>query len=124
VFELEKTGRETVLYGFTGGTDGAFPSADLVRDAAGNLCGTTYIGGEATGCSGGCGVVFKLDTTGVETVLHSFTGGADGANPATPYAFGFVRHSLRHGPSRRNRLRRRVQNRSMIRASSTTAELH
>jgi uncharacterized repeat protein (TIGR03803 family) len=84
VFELDKTGKETVLYAFTGGTDGGFPLGGLVRDGVGNLYGTTYVGGNATECTGGCGVVFKLDTTGVETVLHSFTGGADGANPATP----------------------------------------
>ena len=81
---MDKTGKEIVLYAFTGGTDGGFPLGGLVRDGVGNLYGTTYVGGNATKCTGGCGVVFKLDTTGVETVLHSFTGGADGANPATP----------------------------------------
>jgi hypothetical protein len=37
VFKLDTMGRETVLYGFTGGADGAFPLAGLIRDAAGNL---------------------------------------------------------------------------------------
>jgi len=51
--------------------------AGLVRDAAGNLYGTTEYGGAS-----GNGVVFKLDTTNTETVLHSFAGyPADGANP-------------------------------------------
>jgi uncharacterized repeat protein (TIGR03803 family) len=48
----------------------------LVRDATGNLYGTTYFGGNADD-----GVVFKLDTNGKETVLHSFTGGSDGGEP-------------------------------------------
>jgi uncharacterized repeat protein (TIGR03803 family) len=47
----------------------------MIRDAAGNLYGTTTSGG--TGVCAGCGVVFKLDTTGTETALYSFTG-ADG----------------------------------------------
>jgi uncharacterized repeat protein (TIGR03803 family) len=35
-----------------------------------------------TNCNGGgCGVVFKLDTGGNETVLHAFTGESDGAFP-------------------------------------------
>jgi uncharacterized repeat protein (TIGR03803 family) len=76
VFKLDTAGTETVLYSFTGGTDGANPAAGLVRDAAGNLYGTTESGGAAN-----AGTVFKLDTTGTETVLHTFTGGMDGANP-------------------------------------------
>src|SRR5207248_3167096 len=79
VFKLDSTGRETVLYRFTGGTDGAFPAAGLIRDAAGNLFGTTQSGGNPSCFSGnGCGVVFKLDPTGKETVLYTFTGGLDG----------------------------------------------
>ncbi len=66
----------TVLYNFTGGTDGGYPYAGLVRDAAGNLYGTTGSGG-----SSGFGVIFKLNKKGTETVLHSFTGGSDGEYP-------------------------------------------
>src|SRR5271157_4984795 len=66
----------SVLYTFTGSPDGAFPVAGLVRDAQGNLYGTTQGGGAR-----GAGTVFKVDTTGKETVLYSFTGGADGAYP-------------------------------------------
>src|ERR1700686_2377247 len=66
----------TVLHAFTGLSDGAFPSASLVRDNAGNLYGTAAGGGAY-----GNGVVFKLGATGKETVLHSFTGGKDGADP-------------------------------------------
>jgi uncharacterized repeat protein (TIGR03803 family) len=55
--------------------------APLVRDAAGNLYGTTEDGGN-TACSGGCGTVFELSPTSAGgwkfTDLHKFTGGADG----------------------------------------------
>jgi uncharacterized repeat protein (TIGR03803 family) len=80
VFQVSKAGHETVLYTFTGGADGAYPGAGVIRDGAGNLYGTTTGGGN-TNCYQGCGVVFKLDTTGRETVLYSFTGGADGGRP-------------------------------------------
>src|SRR5271163_3423707 len=60
------------LYAFTGGSDGGYPYAGLVRDKAGNLYGTTLEGG--SGCAIGCGTVFKLDKNRKETVLHSFAG--------------------------------------------------
>lgn len=88
VFKLSKAGKETVLHTFCSEkncTDGFFPFAGLIQDAKGNLYGTTELGGSSTICSGyGCGVVFKLSKTGVETVLHSFcvqSGCADGAIP-------------------------------------------
>jgi uncharacterized repeat protein (TIGR03803 family) len=153
VFELKTNGEETLLYSFTGGSDGGGPDSvlifdsegnlygttkdggssvvcdggcgtvfellpangswtetalysfcslsdcadgeeplvgPLVRDSAGNLYGTTIFGGAYRNCNGdACGVIFKLDPTGKETVLHSFTGGADGAFPYS----GLVRDS-------------------------------
>src|SRR5690348_4864906 len=55
--------------------DGGFSVAGLVRDQAGNLYGTTKNGGLFSQ-----GAVFKIDTAGTETLLHSFSG-PDGANP-------------------------------------------
>jgi len=81
VFKLDKTGKETVLHAFTGGSDGWEPLHELTRDAAGNLYGTTEAGGGITGgpCAlSGCGTVFKISTAGKETILHAFTGKADG----------------------------------------------
>jgi uncharacterized repeat protein (TIGR03803 family) len=75
VFKLDPSGNETILYNFTGGSDGVFPAGDLVADLAGNLYGTTEFGGSA-----GFGTVFKLDSSGNEILLHSFTGG-DGLLP-------------------------------------------
>jgi uncharacterized repeat protein (TIGR03803 family) len=81
VFKLDPAGNETVLYSFQREPDGSQPNGGLIQDAAGNFYGTTLWGGQGT-CQGkSCGVVFKLDTNGNETVLHSFTGGADGGNP-------------------------------------------
>jgi uncharacterized repeat protein (TIGR03803 family) len=82
VYKLSKTGKETVLYSFTGGADGAYPYAALLMDAAGNLYGTASAGGGGTGCFGsGCGTVFKLSKAGKETVLYAFQGGTDGGRP-------------------------------------------
>jgi uncharacterized repeat protein (TIGR03803 family) len=81
VFKLDPdTGQETVLYSFTGPPDGQNPQAGLVLDSAGNLYGTTLNGG-ACQYPQGCGVVFKVDTAGNETIVHTFTGGYDGAFP-------------------------------------------
>ena len=77
VFKVSKTGKETVLHSFTGSPDGAYPVAELIRDTAGNLYGTTWKGGG----SSGFGTVFKVSKTGKETVLYAFTGTPDGANP-------------------------------------------
>jgi uncharacterized repeat protein (TIGR03803 family) len=61
VFKLDPSGNWTVLYNFSGGTDGATPEAGLVMDAAGNLYGTAAYGGTVnSNCPVGCGVVFKI----------------------------------------------------------------
>lgn len=87
IFKIAPHGRETVLYSFSGGADGGFPYAGLVRDKAGNLYGTTYLGGTCPAYYG-CGTVFKLDTTGKEAVIYNFKGGLN--DGAFPYA-GLVR---------------------------------
>jgi uncharacterized repeat protein (TIGR03803 family) len=66
----------SVLYTFTGGTDGWSPNSGLIADSAGNFYGTTWVGGAY-----GFGELFKLNTAGEFTVLYSFKGGADGAYP-------------------------------------------
>jgi uncharacterized repeat protein (TIGR03803 family) len=78
VFRITPNRKLNVLYNFAGGTDGASPYAGLVRDAAGDLFGTTAFGGAS-----GNGTVFRVDSSGKETVLHAFGEGLDGA---TPYA--------------------------------------
>ena len=88
-FKLSPSGNgtwtESVLYSFcslNGCADGdSVYRGPLAIDAAGNLYGTTYFGGSHPCNGGGCGLVYKLDTSGHETVLYSFTGGTDGAFP-------------------------------------------
>jgi uncharacterized repeat protein (TIGR03803 family) len=78
VFKLDPDGNLSLLHSFQGGTDGAQPRGSLIRDAAGNLYGTTFFGG-----FGGRGTVFKIDALGNESVIHAFQGVPfDGAYPA------------------------------------------
>jgi uncharacterized repeat protein (TIGR03803 family) len=82
---LAQAGTFTTLYNFTGGTDGGQPNAAVIQDEFGNLYGTTSWGGDLScgSYNSGCGVVYKLDTAGNETVLHSFSK-TDGQNPFAP----------------------------------------
>jgi uncharacterized repeat protein (TIGR03803 family) len=70
----------TVLHSFTAGTDGAVPSP-IIRDAQGNLYGTTKFGGIPSCGEDTCGTVFKIDSAGNETVLYRFQGGTNGSDP-------------------------------------------
>jgi uncharacterized repeat protein (TIGR03803 family) len=76
---------QTVLYSFRGGTDGAYPTAGVVFDAAGSLYGTS--GGGVYGN----GTVFKLtpnpDGSWSERVLYSFQGGSDASHPNSTVTF-------------------------------------
>jgi len=85
VFELAPGGAFSVLHAFTfpDGGDGYAPSCCLLRDAAGDLFGTTYAGGPAGG-----GVVYKLTPDGGFSLLHAFVGGTSDSNGAEP--FGLV----------------------------------
>jgi uncharacterized repeat protein (TIGR03803 family) len=81
VFEIDRFGKETILYRFLGGAEGMHPEAGLIRDGDGNLYGTTF------GTAGlfppfFYGTIFKLDPAGTHTLLYSFTGGLDGGSPS------------------------------------------
>lgn len=71
---LAQTYKEKVLHSFSGGTDGGYSYAPLIR-ANGNFYSTTALGGDL-GCHApyGCGTVYQMDRHGNETVLYSFTG--------------------------------------------------
>jgi uncharacterized repeat protein (TIGR03803 family) len=81
VFELTPSHgawTESVLYSFSGGADGGIPEAGVIFDSAGNLYGTTKIGGQHD-----LGAVFELRPSGsgwTETVLHSFQS-SEGTTP-------------------------------------------
>jgi uncharacterized repeat protein (TIGR03803 family) len=77
VFRIATSGAEQVIYSFKGGSgDGQCPEA-AVTDVNGTLYGTTSAGG-----SNSDGIVFKLETSGSEKVLHNFNG-KDGGIPAS-----------------------------------------
>lgn len=91
------SGSYTVLYRFGGVNhgDGSRPYAPLIR-VGGYLYGTTTHGGRR-GCADplgdGCGTLFKISaTTGHETILYSFTGGADGGVPYAPVVHDTLGH--------------------------------
>ena len=71
---------ETILHEFTGGSDGGVCYSGVIMDSAGNLYGTNIVGGVD-----GVGTAYELSPTSnadwQETVLHSFSGGHDGAMP-------------------------------------------
>jgi uncharacterized repeat protein (TIGR03803 family) len=81
VFKLDRAGNFTTLYQFVGPpTDGSYPNGHLVRDAAGNLYGTTSQGGASE-----AGTIFRLDVrTGKERVLYNFV--AHSSDGMWPYA--------------------------------------
>lgn len=70
VFKLSRSGYYTVLYAFTGRSDGGHPVGSLIEDSAGNLYGTTE-GGNTNGINS-YGSVFKISPAGVESTLYSF----------------------------------------------------
>lgn len=83
VFELTPEYAESVLYSFTGGSDGGNPVGKLTQDAAGNMYSMTYGGGSTP--TNAYGTLFKITSAGVESVLYSFcqlTNCTDGARPA------------------------------------------
>ena len=83
IFRIAPGGAESVLYSFCSQpncVDGELPKGGLVMDGAGNIYGTTEVGG--SGCSfNSCGTVFELATGGTESVLYAFKGGSDGDQP-------------------------------------------
>jgi uncharacterized repeat protein (TIGR03803 family) len=98
VFKLVRFGTGwllTPLHSFMGRPDGVWPKGRVAIGQEGALYGTTSVGG--TGCFGGCGTVFRLQPPAsacktalcpwTETVLHSFTGGADGQDPSGDLTF-------------------------------------
>jgi uncharacterized repeat protein (TIGR03803 family) len=73
---------QSVLYSFSGGSDGGYPSSKLIFDSRGNVYGTAA-GGGSSACSGGCGIIFELSQNGSGwnfKDLYSFSG-TDGEFP-------------------------------------------
>jgi len=73
IYEVDKHGNETTLFNFPSFVEGAVTGGALVPGAPGVFYGITEAGGNSA-CFGGCGVVYRFDTNGKETTLHSFAG--------------------------------------------------
>jgi len=75
VYKISSTGTVTVLHNFAGPpSDGMMPFG-VIRDAAGNLYGTTSGGGSQCPALYGCGIVYKITSAGTFGVLYNFAGG-------------------------------------------------
>jgi uncharacterized repeat protein (TIGR03803 family) len=83
VFRISPIGIETILYSFGSSlNDGIYPVSELVQGSDGNFYGTTKAGGTSTDCDGGCGTVFRISPSGVETILYSLgSSPTDGQHP-------------------------------------------
>jgi uncharacterized repeat protein (TIGR03803 family) len=81
VYKLTNSGgtwNQRVIHAFTGGDDGSGPGARVTVDRGGNIYGMTPTGGV-----NGLGTIYKIHQAGDAwnfTVIHPFTGGADGAS--------------------------------------------
>ncbi len=82
VWELDHSGTFKTLHRFSGGSDGRVVYCDVVFDANGNMFGTAGFGGDNS-----LGVVWEIDTSGSFSVVHTFTGGSDGAYPLGSVTF-------------------------------------
>ncbi|HZT41518.1 MAG TPA: choice-of-anchor tandem repeat GloVer-containing protein [Chthonomonadaceae bacterium] len=76
IVRITPSGAATLLYSFTGGTDGSNPLGGVIQASDGNFYGTTFFGG-----AHGAGTVYKLTPSGTFSVLYTFTGGSDGSWP-------------------------------------------
>lgn len=83
VFRITLDGHESVLWNFASGADGAIPVGALVIGADGSFYGTTCRGG-----ANGLGVVYKITSAGVESILWNFGAGSDGACPEAGLTLG------------------------------------
>jgi uncharacterized repeat protein (TIGR03803 family) len=92
IFELSNANgswTQTILYSFSGSSDGGAPYAGPIFDHAGNLYGTATAGG-GQGCGQGCGTVYELspgNSGWTYNVLYTFTGGNDGGQPTAGLVF-------------------------------------
>jgi len=110
IFKMDSSGNVTTMYSFpnanSGSTSGLWPWAGLIQGTDGNFYGTTYAGGNTScdpygygvpaygpfnynpGAGYGCGTIYKMDSLGNVTVLHSFSGQSDGNFPQAPLIQG------------------------------------
>jgi uncharacterized repeat protein (TIGR03803 family) len=80
IWKIDTTDTFTIVHQFTGKADGYGPNGTLMIDTDGNIYGTTAQGGTVKGGTGQ-GTLFRITPAGVFSVIHTFTGGADGYGP-------------------------------------------
>lgn len=78
IFQITTGGIFTLLYTFTGGSDGSGPASALIQGVDGNLYGTAVGGGDATGD----GTIFEVTTNGAFSLMYQFAGAPDGSGPS------------------------------------------
>ena len=93
LFKLEPSGKETVLYSFTGMQDGRFPASKLTPDGLGNLYGSTHKGGDPDCYFEGCGTVFRVAPGAQPSFVFQF----DGLNGLYPANVTRGPHGLLYG---------------------------
>jgi uncharacterized repeat protein (TIGR03803 family) len=76
IFKITPAGVYTVLRHLSSGVDGGYPFGSLYQNSDGFLYGLNRSGG-----SGGAGTAYKISTTGIYTVLHSFINDTEGSTP-------------------------------------------
>jgi len=81
IWKIDTTNTFTILHQFTGKADGYAPNGTLMINTDGNIYGTTAQGGLIKGIGRGQGILFRITPAGGFTLLHTFTGGSDGAGP-------------------------------------------
>lgn len=86
IYKLSPKGKGAILFSFQSGLhidEPQLPAGGVSLDASGNIFGAAQFGSDQT-CGLGCGDIFQLDQVGNLTLLHRFTGGADGGHPIGP----------------------------------------
>lgn len=86
IYKLSPRGKGGILFSFQGGLHidaPQIPAGGLFMDASGLIFGAAQFGSDQA-CELGCGDIFQLDQAGNLSLLHRFTGGADGSNPIGP----------------------------------------
>ena len=87
VFRITPGGALTVLHNFSSGSDGFVAEGAPVEGTGGNFYGTTVSGGNQTACSGGCGTVYKITSSGTFSTLYQFDV-THGSGPNAPLIQG------------------------------------
>jgi uncharacterized repeat protein (TIGR03803 family) len=85
VFQITPGGSFTTLHTFNG-TDGAYEWGSLAQGTDGNFYGATFYGGTNQSCSGGCGTLYKMTSSGTLSTLYDFCSESNCSDGEQPLA--------------------------------------